>query len=63
MKLVKKGEITHTLELTGDDIMSLLDPSAKTIYFMVPGVEYRVEFSKELSKEPRVIISWVKEST
>ena len=62
MKYKATGKITHTVELTGEDIMGMMcelgtrytPAQDATIQFRAPGLSEVVDFKKE----PRVIVSW-----
>lgn len=66
MKYKSTGKITHTVELTGEDIMGMMSEMGTrytpgdnaTIEFRVPsGGNYAGE-AVDFKKEPRVIVSW-----
>lgn len=66
MKYKAKGKITHTVELTGADIMGMMSEigtrytpgSDATIKFRVPGGGDYSNVSIDFKDEPRVIVTW-----
>lgn len=68
MKLSKKGKITHTVTLSGKDIIDLLHQNGTdyspgddaTVEFKVPGGGDYSSCNVDFLSEERVVVTWTK---